>query len=244
MRPDDLTAAPGRCPFRVDRPIMTQRWAGLTFLHWPFEPAEVQGLLPPGLTAETLDGRAWVGLVPFFMRVGTAGGRQAPWVSDFCETNVRTYVLDEAGRSGIWFFSLDAARLGAVLVARAGFRLPYYWARMRLDRHGDQVRYRCRRRWPGPAAASDVTILAGAPYQPGELTERDHFLTARWQLFSVSGDRRRHARAEHRPWPLRHAEVLSCDDRLLTAAGLTVPAGPPLVHYSDGVDVRIGRPEK
>jgi uncharacterized protein YqjF (DUF2071 family) len=246
MPSDDLAAAlaPGTCPFQVDQPVMTQRWAELTFLHWSFEPGEVQRLLPPGLTAETLDGRAWVGLVPFFMRVGTPGGRRVPWVSDFCETNVRTYVRDAAGRSGIWFFSLDAARFGAVAVARAGFRLPYFWSRMRLDHRGAQLRYQCRRRWPGPAAASDVTVETGDVYQPGELTERDHFLTARWQLFSVSGDRRRYARAAHEPWPLRHAEALSCDDQLITAAGLPAPDGPPLVHYSAGVDVRIGRPRK
>ena len=34
------------------------------------------------------------------------------------------------------------------------------------------------------------------------------------------------------------------DDQLLTAAGLPAPDGPPLVHWSPGVDVTIGRPEK
>jgi uncharacterized protein YqjF (DUF2071 family) len=48
---------------------MTQRWELLTFLHWPYEPRLVQALLPPGLTVETYDGQAWVGLVPFRMRV-------------------------------------------------------------------------------------------------------------------------------------------------------------------------------
>jgi uncharacterized protein len=34
------------------------------------------------------------------------------------------------------------------------------------------------------------------------------------------------------------------DDHLLTAAGLPAPEGEPLVHYSPGVDVTIGRPER
>ena len=102
---------PGACPFTVDRPIMRQRWEWLTFLHWSFDPPVVQRLLPAGLQVETFGGAAWVGLVPFFMRVATGGGSRAPWISDFCETNVRTYVRDAEGRSGIWFFSLDAARL-------------------------------------------------------------------------------------------------------------------------------------
>ena len=107
-----------RCPFTIDRPIMSQRWERLTFLHWSFDPSTVQRLVPEWLHVETFDGAAWVGAVPFFMRVGTPRRHRIAWVSHFCETNVRTYVRDHEGRSGIWFFSLDAARLGAVAVAR------------------------------------------------------------------------------------------------------------------------------
>jgi uncharacterized protein YqjF (DUF2071 family) len=236
-------AAAGSCPYPVDRPVMMQRWERLTFLHWPFEPKLVQDLLPGGLRAETFGGTAWVGLVPFFMRAGTAGGHRAPWASNFCETNVRTYVRDRDGQPGIWFFSLEAARLGAVATARAGFRLPYFWSAMRLSERGSQVAYTCRRRSPG-ACTSRVRVRVGAAYQPGEASERDHFLTARWMLFSVAGARYRFARACHEPWPLYHADAEVVDDQLVRAAGLPQPEGPPLVHYSPGVNVRIGWPEK
>ena len=91
-------APPGVCPFTVDRPVMRQRWERLTFLHWPAEPAAVQRLLPGGLRVDTFGGAAWVGLVPFFMRVSTPGGTALPWAGNFCETNVRTYVTAAAGR--------------------------------------------------------------------------------------------------------------------------------------------------
>jgi uncharacterized protein len=240
------TTGTGRaaCPFTIDRPVMRQRWERLTFLHWPFEPAVVQALLPPGLHADTWDGAAWVGLVPFFMRVATPGGHRVPWVSNFCETNVRSYVRDDAGRTGIWFLSLDAARLGAVVTARVTYRLPYFWSSMRLDRRGPDIAYRCQRRWPGPRAASRVRVTVGEPFSPDELTERDHFLTARWMLFSVAGGGHSFARACHRPWPLYRARVGRVDDGLVTAAGLPAPQGEPLVHYSPGADVAIGRPER
>jgi uncharacterized protein YqjF (DUF2071 family) len=251
MDADDLAVAgrtaglAGSCPFTVDRPVMRQRWERLTFLHWRFEPAAVQALLPDGLQADTFGGTAWVGLVPFFMRVSTAGGRRAPWVSDFCETNVRTYVRDGEGRAGIWFFSLDAARLGAVAVARASYNLPYYWSSMRLAERDGEIAYACRRLLPGSRElTSRARIRIGDRLSADELGERDHFLTARWILFSVLGTRRRLARACHQPWPLHQAQVLACDDRLIAAAGLPQPSGEPLVHYSPGVDVRIGRPEK
>ena len=240
------TQLAGTCPFTIDRPIMRQRWERLTFLHWRFDPADVQRLLPAGLAAETYDGAAWVGLVPFFMRVGAPGGQQVPWVSHFCETNVRTYVRDADGRPGIWFFSLEASRLGAVVAARVTpYRLPYYWSGMGLAEREGEIAYRTRRRWPGPRpAASRLRIAIGAPVAPADVTELEHFLTARWRLFSLAGGRPVSARAAHQPWPLHRARALVVDDQLITTAGLPAPAGEPLAHYSPGVDVAIGRPER
>jgi hypothetical protein len=116
---------------------------------------------------------------------------------------------------------------------------------MRLVEADGGISYECSRRWPAPrAATSQVSIRIGASLGVGDLAERDHFLTARWILFSASGSRRGFARASHAPWPLRRAEVLKADDGLLTAAGLPPAEGRPLAHYSPGVDVRIGRPER
>jgi uncharacterized protein len=236
----------GICPFTIDRPAMRHRWERLTFLHWPFDPADVQRLLPSGLEVETWDGAAWVGLVPFYMRVATPAGHRVPWLSNFCETNVRTYARDRAGQSGVWFLSLDAARLPAVVTGRySPYRLPYFWSSMRLGERPDEIAYTSRRRWPGPrSAVTRVRIGIGAPIDPSEVTPFEHFLTARWRLFSAPGGRVVMARARHEPWPLYRARPLLLEDTLLTSAGLTVPEAEPLVHYSPGVDVTIGRPER
>ncbi|MGH8889316.1 MAG: YqjF family protein [Acidothermaceae bacterium] len=234
------------CPLRVERPIQLHRWQTLTFLHWAYQPDVVQRLLPPGLTLETFDGKAWVGLVPFFMRIRVPGIPYLPWISNFCETNVRTYVRDELGQSGVWFFSLDAARFPAVATARLGFRLPYMWSRMTLHHADNTITYATKRRWPRIEGASRVTVDIGEPYAETELTDRDHFLTARWALFSVAGAHgwHRYARAQHDPWPLHRATVRELDDSLVTSTGLPAPLGNPLVHYSPGVDVRIGMPHR
>lgn len=222
---------------------MIHWWDELTFLHWRYEPGEVQRLLPKALEVETCDGSAWVGLVPFFMRVGLPHVRPIRWLSEFAETNVRTYVRSADGERGIWFFSLDAARLGAVVAGRATYRLPYFWSQMRVDHDGDTIRYACRRRFPGPRGArSRAHIAIGDRFQPHELTPLDHFLTARWALFSAPRSGLHHARAFHAPWPLQRATVLELDDELVRSAGLPEPRGLPLVHYSPSVEVRIGWP--
>ncbi len=133
---------------------------------------------------------------------------------------------------------------GAVVVARSTYRLPYFWAAMSVQREGPIIRYHCRRRWPGPAGtASQAAVEIGAPYRPEELSALEHFLTARWALFSVARTRSRFALAAHPAWPLQRARVVDLHDELVTAAGLPAPTGTPLAHFSPGVAVRIGRPQ-
>jgi uncharacterized protein YqjF (DUF2071 family) len=224
---------------------MVHRWELLSFLHGSYEPSVVQALLPPGLTVETYDGRTWVGLVPFRMWVGPPQG-SLPWLGQFCETNVRTYVRDRHGRDGVWFFSLEAARLAAVVTARVTYQLPYFWAAMRMSGSADRWIYSTRRRWPGPRGeGGTVVVRPGDRIPSGQVSDLDHFLTARWRLFShAGGGRVRYADAEHAPWPLHRPEFEFCDDSLVTAAGLPRPTGDPLVHYSPGVEVRIGLPRR
>ncbi len=226
---------------------MLQGWYDLTALHWRYEPAEVQALLPKGFAVDTFDGSAWVGLIPFHMRRIRIPGLPAfgP-LSTFPETNIRTYIVDRAGRRGVWFFSLDITRLLPTFAARVGYRLPYCWSAMAIDRegHGEGAtrRYRSRRRWPRSEATSDVAVRVGHPLTGPDLTDLDHFLTARWALGTTFGRRLMWAKISHPPWPIHAAEVLACHESLVEAAGLRPPRGEPIARWSPGVEVRIGVP--
>jgi uncharacterized protein len=219
---------------------MHHQWNWITFMHWRYPPGVVQSFLPAGLTADTRDGSAWIGLTPFLMEgVRPPGLPAVPWLSRFGEVNVRTYVRDTRGRPGIWFLSLDAARLPAVLAARAGYRLPYFWSDVDVRVAGTRIGYHCRRR-DADNARCDAEVELGAPRARTGRDDLAEFLTARYRLFTVIAGRLAAAEAEHPPWPLRHATVLSLDQDLLAAAGLPAPAGDPLAHASPGVPVRIG----
>jgi uncharacterized protein YqjF (DUF2071 family) len=228
-------------PPHVAHPVMYHQWNWITFLHWRYPPALVQRLLPPGLTAETSSGTAWVGLTPFLMEGVRAPVTPAvPWLSRFGEVNVRTYVHDGQGRSGIWFFSLDAARLPAVLAARVGYWLPYFWSDVDVRVDGTRIGYRCQRQWPAGGARCGADVEMGPPLTDAEADELAHFLTARYRLFTIIAGRLAAAEAEHAPWPLHHAAVQRLDQDLLQRAGLPAPAGDVLAHASPGVPVRIG----
>jgi uncharacterized protein len=223
----------------IHRPVMHQDWRDLTFLHWRYPADVVQKLLPPALTVQTFDGDAWIGLVPFVMdRVRAPGVPALPWLSRFAETNVRTYVTGPDGSQGIYFFSLDAARLPAVLTGRWTYRLPYVWSHMSVTASPDRFRYASSRRWPGPRGARcDAVVARGTPVTPGPL---EYFLTYRFRLYSVVGRRLVQALASHGPWELFTGTLEALEESVLAAAGLPPATGEPLVHTTAGVSVRIG----
>lgn len=118
----------------ADRTAGWQSWRSLAFLHWRVAPELLQRLIPPSLTIQTWDGTAWIGVVPFSMqRVRPWWSPPVPGISWFLETNVRTYVVDSLGRSGVWFFSLDANSRLAVLIARRFWHLPYVYSSLQLQ---------------------------------------------------------------------------------------------------------------
>jgi uncharacterized protein YqjF (DUF2071 family) len=207
----------------VHRGWLVQRWTDLAFLHWAVDPAVVAPHLPAGVRPDTVGGVSHVGLIGFRMeRLGLLSGPGLPYLGTFCETNVRLYSVDDAGRRAVVFRSLDAARLIPVLAAQLLLRLPYKWSRMRLDRAGDTFTYTNRRRWPGPrGAASRMVVRAGAPIDEPTAVER--FLTARWGLHTRAWGRTLHLPNEHPTWPLHRADLLHLDDDLVRVAGLPAP---------------------
>jgi uncharacterized protein YqjF (DUF2071 family) len=213
-----------------------QSWLDLAFIHYRADAAAIRARLPTGLKLQEFDGSAWVGLVPFRMRgvmprpLPVVSGRMA-----FPELNLRTYVEAE-GKSGVWFFSLDADSAIAVAGGRSIYRLPYFRARMShrwkdgwfefsSKRVGEPARFAARYRGTGERSVA----MAGT---------FEHWIAERYCLYSTgkSGGLKR-VEVHHVPWPLQRAEVLIEENDLLTAAGIESLDSTPVCHFSKGVDV-------
>lgn len=224
-----------------DRPWhMTMSWLDLLFAHWSFAPETLAALLPPGLTLDTFEGRAWVGVVPF--RMDNVGPRGLPWlpgVSAFPELNVRTYVI-VGDKPGVWFFSLDAASALAVRGARAAFHLPYFDAKMRCEAREGWVDYHSERDHGDapPGVFTGRYRGVGEVYEstPGTL---EHWLTERYCLYAA--DRRgriRRGEIHHEQWPLQKAEAEIETCTVTEGWGIELPADQqPLLHFVERIDV-------
>ena len=241
------TAINATAPPLPGRAIIRQRWSDLVFLHWRVTPEIVAPLLPPG-TRPDLDtnGDTWVGLIPFVLSRSQFFPPlpAVPYFGTFVECNVRLYSVDEAGRRGVVFRSLDAQRALPVLTARALFGLPYRWAAMSFERDMQRLEFRSRRIEGGPAHAS-THLVAHQGTTPVD-TELSRFLTARWGFHERVRGHTIWARNHHEPWALFDASLENLDDELLAAAGFPGLGmrAPDSVLYSRGVTTVFGRPTR
>lgn len=222
-------------------PVMRQRWAGLLFLHWPVDPSVIAARLPLGLHVDTFEGKAWLGVVPFFMeRIRPTGLPAVPWLSWFLELNLRTYVHDDQGNPGVWFFSLDCNQPLAVEIARRFFHLPYEHAVMRSETSGSRIHYHSRRKCNG---ALDAEFIYETPSEthPAEQGSLEWFLVERYVLFSTNpAGRIFSGRVHHEPYQIAPARCERMSTEPIRLNGFPVPLEPPAsVLTAAAVDVSI-----
>ena len=223
--------------------VMAQVWRKLLFAHWPLPPEVMRPHLPPGLPLDTFDGQAWVGVVPFTMEgVHFRGAPGIPTARRFPELNVRTYVTVE-NKPGVYFFSLDAGSLLAVLGARALFALPYYRARFAITAGEGGVSYGCERlgraRGGAPAATFEARYRPTGPAQPAQPGTLADWLTARYCLYTTRGGQLLRGEVHHAPWPLQPAEAEILRNTMTEPVGIHLPTPPPLLHYSERMEVVV-----
>lgn len=227
---------------RPDRkPVMFQTWQKLLFLHWAWDSVELQACLPPGLFIDSWGGRAWLGVVPFYMRnIRPVWSPSVPGISHFLELNLRTYVYDGEGRPGVWFFSLEANQALAVKLARRFFSLPYHHAKMQAETVDGEVRYRSRRR--GAASSSTFAYRGEGPERVADPGSFEFFLVERYLLFAWRAGKQQllRGRVVHPAYRIRDAVMTGHETDLFALNGFQSPHRPADHQlYSEGVDVDV-----
>ncbi|WP_122087970.1 YqjF family protein [Halalkalicoccus subterraneus] len=213
-------------------------WRHLLFANWPVDADHLETHLPDALSVQTYDGTGWLSVVPFVNVDTRPRGLPRRMGIDLPELNLRTYVTHE-GEPGVYFFSLDAHGITAVLGARLTHHLPYYYARQSIRTTNDGVEFSSRRVHPGdrPARFEATYGPEGESFTP-ESGSRAAFLTDRSRLYTQGSDGAvRHTDVDHDPWRLHPASATVTTNTLFSANGFARPDGEPVCYYSPGLAV-------
>ena len=218
--------------------LQGQTWCDLLFAHWRVPEEQLRRVIPPSLPLHLYDdGSAWLGITPFVVKgLRLRGTPPLPWVSEFPELNVRTYV-EVGGKPGIYFLSLDAARRAAVIAARRTYRLPYFHARMRADRVGARIDYESERIDSSGSAARFRGSYAPAGAPTDDPLAR--WLAERYCAYTTD-EQGRALRIDihHPPWPLQPADAQLDAQGMADQVGIELE-GEPLLHFSARQDTLI-----
>lgn len=212
---------------------MMQSWHNLLFAHWPIAFRHLRHLVPDALELDLFHGQAWVAVAPFYlvMKPRTLGIKH-----EFPEMNCRTYVTYK-GKPGIYFFSLDAGSRFAVWGARTFYYLPYFYSRMEIQKAGDVVTYRSHR-LSSPASFAG-TYASQSAVRTSAAGTLENWLTERYCLYTVRGERVFRGEIHHAPWPLQDATAEIAQNTVAAAAGIQLPTTAPLLHFVSELDVLI-----
>lgn len=209
-----------------------QEWNELLFLHFRVEENIIRTLLPPGIQPDLFDHSAWVSLVPFTMN--RIRPRMAPsWkpLSDFHEVNLRTYVTD-GRQSGIYFFSLEAARWLPATLANRISGMPYEPATINRS-FGDIHRYAIS----NPRKDTTANIL----YKPGvDITGKtplERWLTERYCVYLDLAEHLYRYQVHHISWPLQTVTLQEAHIRYRVGTQLLTEKDIASAQYSPGVQV-------
>ena len=209
------------------------------FCHWPVDADALDRTLPSWLTAETVDGDAWVSAIAHTVRRVSAFGFDVTTPAEWLP--VRTPVRGPTGQRGVHFFAVFVSDEAVGTLAKHSLRLPYRAGR--LERTTDDE-YRTRRTLTidGERALSlrhtpDDGEPSTAPPDSlaGFLVERRRYFTTGALGTRLVGS------VGHDGWPLSRGES-AVGGSLLSALGLPEPVGEPLVHYSPGTALGLAPP--
>lgn len=219
--------------------VMAQSWQKLLFAHYRVDSDVIRPMIPAELEIDSYEGEAWISVVPFLMNyVHLRGLPPFPTTGKFPELNVRTYVT-HGDKAGVWFFSLDAASLLAVTVARLTFNLPYYYAKMSIETKQDSTHYKSQRIHPNASPAIfDAHYQPIAPIQEYDPASLDRWLTDRYVLYSANRQGKLFiGHITHLPWQLQPASAVFEQNNMAQALNIPLLDTEPLLHYVEHIDV-------
>lgn len=224
-----------------DNWIMTQEWQDVLFLHWRVSAEQLRKQIPEELELDLYEGEAWIGVV-LFKAKGTRPRLlpPVPGTRTFLEVNVRTYVKYK-GRSGVYFFTLDANSPLAVKAASFGGFLPYRLARMEYNRHGEKKTFKSRRIHKN-SFPETIDLSYQTATNPLKKNKLERWLTERYSLWTKPKRKLLRLDIKHLSWELQYVKGEVRHNSMASFLPENLHLEKPLAHYSSMKKVRFYPP--
>ncbi|MBZ0202837.1 MAG: DUF2071 domain-containing protein [Ignavibacteria bacterium] len=107
-----------------EKVFLSARWENLVLVTYSVKPEALEAHMPKGLTADTIDGNAFVSLVAFDFLETRIKGIKVPYHVNFPEINLRFYVKNKEKR-GVVFIREFVPRAAIPLVANLIYNEKY-----------------------------------------------------------------------------------------------------------------------
>lgn len=222
---------------------MYQRWEHLYFLHWEYPASLIQSRLPKGLYVDLYEGKSYMAIVPFSMRSLRLNYLPTfPGISNFIELNLRTYVHDDQGRPGVWFFSLEADSFFSVFIANYFFSLPYQMSKLHFQSYNNRHAYKASAKRDVQKNEMVFEFESNGHEKLAERGSLESFLVERYRLFTYNQKSGKLLTGciQHNPYLVSDAKVLEISTHLFKLNSMDPPAIKPCsVLYSPGTNVAV-----
>lgn len=207
-----------------------QEWHQTVFLHWEVPVYFLEEYIPKGIELDTYRNMAWISLVAFEVKnMRLRNLPPFPFISDFQEINLRTYVIKD-DKPGIYMFSIETNKLAEVLLTRLFIGLPYQ--KSKIKRTAKRILSTNKIQKQG----LDVTIGKIKPLK--EKSTLDYWLTERHALYENCADRICRFDIHHKEWDLKELNV-TVNDISYHAGKYDISTFPDKVQYAEKIDVLL-----
>ena len=229
MKTRELLKYTNHRPFNYPEKPWTvyQEWNKAIFLHWEVDAEVIQGMLPKALTVDTINGKAWVSVVAFDMNnVKLRYFPKPPYISDFQEINIRTYVVCN-GKPSVYFFSMEAHKKLSCVVLEQLSKFPYRYSKMSRT----ATQFQSKNTDLNEAFKIEYTL----DDTPIVKDDTDKWLTERYAVFQDYKDSIMEYDVHHLEWPMQN---IICTSIVVDYPRFTFLNNTPnKIHYSSGVQV-------
>lgn len=207
-----------------------QQWHQTVFLHWEVPVYFLEEYIPKGIELDTYRNMAWISLVAFEVKnMRLRNLPPFPFISDFHEINLRTYVIKD-DKPGIYMFSIETNKLAEVLLTRLFIGLPYRKSKIKRTANRLLSANKMKKQ------SLDVTIGKIKPLK--EKSTLDYWLTERHALYENCSDKLYRFDIHHKEWDLQELDV-TINDICYNAGKYNVSTFPDKIQYAEKIDVLL-----